>query len=624
MVCVCVQKREMRQQMQECGLVLPTRTFFENEERRYTNIFTYRTQYSCQLASPRELLQNSADAGTQRFDVDTISLTADEQHCAELECRFHFVRTADTGRWCHSLAEEARGTYAKCLEYFLSINGSSKHSGRPGEPSASDGGFGVGRLVILFCAPLWLFTARHLLVVGHFNQFRILCRSCLTRIAGPQCAQCGLREHATPLGTVFMVHYKMFHTAADLTAYARLLRYGYYSFSGVSFPIRLNQTLVASFSSAGVIHRGRLFQVCKIEFGDALRDVTEFYGSVCDPLRFTYGMYMVRTAQGVPMFTKIIYSDQTEVGMFYVDLDASVSFRDFDQSRQSLQNDVGHEFDMFIAMRSHSCTSRNLDQDVDQYVSGLEPWLECVKPATSARCRRPRRGSRKSPDDNAPVPRVRPPPPPPVWEGFVRHTLKFTCGRAVHNVPLVWLPGHSWQQIYLLMLWAEVLNRVVPPRLVHQFRIGLMFSERTEAMLETVPGDTCVFYLDPEQLQSSILRCAKVQAMHTEEKLSFVFDEKHRQLLVAAVISDAVHEVTHLEHAEHNEQFASAMNVHFTKVLAQRLMEQMLRLDPELRTVSKHLFVARAPVLAAAAATRKRKSDWCVEDPFGEVVMTSL
>jgi hypothetical protein len=86
------------------------------------------------------------------------------------------------------------------------MNGSSKD--QAGQAGQTDGGFGVGRFVILFCAPLWCMTARHLLVLGHYNCFKVMCRRCWEPLAGAQCASCHLHEKDVPQGTTVYSNYQ--------------------------------------------------------------------------------------------------------------------------------------------------------------------------------------------------------------------------------------------------------------------------------------------------------------------------------------------------------------------------------------------------------------------------------
>lgn len=622
------QKQATFRRIEELGFVVPTRTFFQNEERRYTNIFSDDPYYSSRLAAPRELLQNSSDAGTDRLDVVTVNLMDDHSLVTlglQLESLMLFVCVSDSGRWC-GVDEEV--TYAKCLKYFLSMNGSSKDQAASAARARQDGGFGVGRLVILFCAPFWAFTARHLLVIGHFNHFRVLCRRCFGSVSSAECQACGLRERATPTGTTFLVHYKHFYGPSYLDTYAHLLLFGYYKFCQVKFPVRINQVPVVPFPKGHTIHRGQLFVVSSIDFGIHETEVLTYYGCTYTK-RFKSGLYLVRTAKGIPMFTKIIHSRETEANMFFVDLHESVTFNDFDQSRQALQNAVGAEFSAYMAERSNVSGSRDIDHDFEQHVSGVDPLLESVQAAASARTVKSRRlAVAAAPAASGVVeaakprhlPQIQPDPDQvadlqDLWPGFLNCIMKFTGGSTVEGVPAVWRPGQSWQQIYLLILWTETLNLIVPSHLVDQFHVGLLFSTDAEAMMQRRKDHTCVFYLDPIHLQTEVMDLEDSKTEDADEKLRRTFDVSRRENLVAAVISNATHEVTHLAHHGHNAAFASAMNTVFTQTLKNRVFDQLVQRDDIFRRAAKRLFVAKSPQqLQAAAERKKRKASAVTED----------
>jgi len=523
-----------------------------------------------------------------------------------------FVCVSDSGWWCGADEEL---TYAKCLKYFLSMNGSSKDQVSSASGVRQDGGFGVGRLVILFCAPFWAFTTRHLLVLGHFNQFRVLCRRCFAAVAGTACSACGLRERGTPAGTTFLVHYKHFRSSVDLYLYERLLTFGYYKFCQVKFPIQINHVPVVPFPKKHTIHRGRLFVVSSLDFGEHETDVLAYYG--CLYLhKFDAGLYLVRTAKGVPMFTKIIHSAETEANMFVVDLHESVTFNDFDQSRQSLQNDVGTEFSAFIAERSNAQGSCDIDHDFEQHVSGVDPLLVSVQAASLARRVQSRRASVGVVTEQAKqrrLPHVQPNPRQvadvqDIWPGFLNCIMKFTGGCKFEDVPIVWRPGQSWEQIYLLILWTETLNLVVPSHLVDQFHVGLMFSTDTEALLQRRQDNIYVFYLDPIHLQTAVMDLEASTVDDPDEKLRQTFDVRRRDHLVAAVISNATHEVTHLTHHGHNASFATAMNTVFSQTLKNRVFDQIVQQDEVFRLAAKRLFVNKSRQrLQAEEEHRKRK-----------------
>jgi len=238
------------------GFVAPSATFFQRELSRYVNILRHA---SCPyLVSAREVIQNSSDAGTTSLDIDTINLRdeyAEHASLVELKASPTFVTFADNGRWC---AADKYDTYSKCIEFFLRMNGSSK------DGVNGDGGFGVGRFVIIFCAPLWFFTARHFLVVGHFNVFLVLCRKCFEPVKGNDCSFCGLHERDTPPGTKFAVNY------ADLLVndYFTVLELDYLRYCNLSYPIYLQGCRIKKPEISKVIHQGPWFTVSKTKVTD--------------------------------------------------------------------------------------------------------------------------------------------------------------------------------------------------------------------------------------------------------------------------------------------------------------------------------------------------------------------
>lgn len=136
----------------------------------------------------------------------------------KLEAKPHLVCFEDQGLWC-PLGQYF--TYKVCTQYFLQMNGSSKDT-----TGQADGGFGVGRFVILFCAPFWCMTVRHLLVLGHYNCFKVLCRRCWQPVSGAQCFLCHLHESDVPRGTTIYVNYKDLMFKEQVDAY--LIRYETY------------------------------------------------------------------------------------------------------------------------------------------------------------------------------------------------------------------------------------------------------------------------------------------------------------------------------------------------------------------------------------------------------------
>ena len=226
--------QQVTRKIQKMGAVVPSPTFWEKEELRYVHIMPHS---SSKIVAPiREILQNSSDAGTRSLDIATMAVQLsekDDEILKALGADSTFMICADTGKWCE---ENEYDTFHKCRKYFLYMNGSSKDG-----QSQNDGGFGVGRFVILFCSPVWFFTTRHMLVMGHYGSFQILCRQCRLKLKGVQCSHCQLHERDTPTGTTFLIHNKIFQQEYALQHYPILIRENYLRYCNVNFPIRLSK-----------------------------------------------------------------------------------------------------------------------------------------------------------------------------------------------------------------------------------------------------------------------------------------------------------------------------------------------------------------------------------------------
>lgn len=572
---VLSQRDETLASLRSLGYVVPTRTFFEGEERRYSSIFSF---FDCgRFAAHRELLQNSSDAKTTIYSLTTVDLTSKViPETTELEATNRFIMVQDSGEWC---PREERGTYEKCFKYFLTMNGSSKNNASKDNTSKSglkaDGGFGVGRLVILFCAPLWMFTARHMLVIGHFNSFKILCRRCFQTLNG-QCSHCNLDELETPLGTTFLINYAHFKSERDVDSYCSNFTNGYYRFCGTSFSIQLNGVPVDRVEKGATIYRGQKFTVSRVVFPDnkCLREVASLYGSIDseDQGVIDSGVYMIRTALGIFMFTRTIHSEEAEKGIFFVDLDASITFKDFDQSRQTLLNDMGNELSDFLAKRSTSHTSHNIDMDHQLHIEGHSPFSgDDVKSmeVVQAACERPELSQKR----RAPV------------QGLVQSVYQFRDGKTEADIKPLWQPGKSWEQCYVLMLWAEIINLLLPSidaqRFVSNFKVGFCFSSSTEALMERKSDSTVTFFINPELLVERVGKDSEEAA----------FKRENREALVAFLLSDAIHEVTHLKVVEHCSMFASVMTDLTYSALTTRVREKVLDSSTQIRHAAQRIFI---------------------------------
>ena len=313
------------EQLVSLGFVMPTAEFFKRDEYRYFGILPHSANPS-RLAAVRELLQNCSDASTEEFCLDLFILDLPLNMIEPLNASNIFLHARDTGLWCPPGVFE---TFAKCSKFFLCMNGSSKD--QPG----CDGGFGVGRMVILFGAPLWLLAVRHMLVIGHYNSFKIVCRKCFRSLAGDKCAACGLHESEVSKGTSFLISYESFKSPSKLQRdaqslfaeyYLKSINEEYFLFCKMKFPIKCGKDVTEPLKISKKIYQGEWFSVSKLEVNDA-----------------TTAVYVVRTASGVVMFSRMLHSPGTEKGMFAVDLLPRVNYRHFDQARQTLLDDPGVE-----------------------------------------------------------------------------------------------------------------------------------------------------------------------------------------------------------------------------------------------------------------------------------------
>jgi hypothetical protein len=129
-------------------------------------------------------------------------------------------------------------------------------------------------------------------------------------------------------------------------------------------------------------------------------------------------------------------------------------------------------------------------------------------------------------------------------------------------------------------------------------------------MMEYTSTNQYIFYIDPIHLQVEAL------GEKTKDGDVVMFDMLHRPRLLAAVISNAVHEVTHLTHRKHDELFATAMNSLFTRVLSDRIFDKILAQDDETRICAKRLFVSRSKQQRAEEKEHKKRKITELELPL--------
>ena len=547
-------------QLQKMGYVVPTEAFFQREELRYTSIFDHSNKAQA-LAAAREVLQNSSDAGTDRLDVFSVVLEEQlwqfeldtgaidvhpcEKNLEELNAGHEFIGFSDTGVWC---PEDQYQTFEVCTNYFLKMNGSSK------DGVSGDGGFGVGRFVILFCAPLWFFTARHMLVMGHYNCFKIMCRRCLSLLDGPQCDKCGLHERDTPRGTTILANYSDLNGFLSSQDYLIRARDEYYRFCRTTFPIFVAGQQVQPVTVCKTIAREEWFVCCQFDLDHA---------NAC---------YMVRTSAGVLMFSKRIWNSNSAPGYFVVELDAKVNFKMFDQARQGLIKQPGEALRKFLSARDGDHGSNDMDKDHKVCVTGLSMLksLSLRSQAENKSSAAPRlvlAGENKL----RAVPAVA---EVPVQVGPVECKYFFRGGKTMDNIDAIWKPGRHVQQVYLLLGWTLALDEAHDALKLKKpdFEVGFVFDADTLAMKE---GNT--YYINPELMMEEIGNFSKINRFKT----------------MGYLIARAVHEVSHVLYHNHDAGFASVMTDGMSQTLMMELSGSKSALstkDMKIRSIARRVY----------------------------------
>jgi hypothetical protein len=562
---ITTHRQKTSQQLEQLGFLIPSATFFQRELMRYVSILKH--SHSQYLVSAREVVQNSSDAGTNVLYIDGLDLTSGHSNCnmlKDLQAFPRFVRFSDAGRWC---PEGSFDTYDKCVKYFLRMNGSSK------DGVLGDGGFGVGRFVIIFCAPLWFFTTRHLLVMGHFNMFLVVCRRCFIEIRGAECQTCGLHERDTLPGTTFAVNYGDLH----IPDYFETLNLDYLQFCKSAFPIFLNQKPIQLAKTVKTIFQGEWFTVHKT-------DVKEEYCAV----------YIIRTSTGIPMFSRQLHNKNSEKGYFLVDLVASVNYTNFDQARQSLVNGPGIALEEFFSKQDGIWATHDLKQEHKEKIQGTSMYQRLYPPAATSS------SSSSSSRANSPPPRERDDytsPTSPSYcpccverhcvcgevpeeklkqhEGPVQCLYYFRNGKTMENIDEMWKPGKSLEQVYMLLAWTAALREVLTshpdcPIEANDFQVGFVFDKSTTAMVQNKN-----FYINPELLFTKLGHLKK----------------SNRHKFIAYVIARALHEVSHLQCSGHDTAYASELTENISDFLAQELTKpHILKMDIRIRKISRQIF----------------------------------
>ena len=521
--------------------VVPTATFFRNEAvDRYKNILPHLYGDGSAMARLRETLQNSNDSGSTEFSVSAMVFD-DETQLEKLQATGLFVRWQDNGCWKDG--KGIRSTFDMVKNSFLSMDGSTKGAGL-------DGGFGVGRFIIVFCAPFWLMTTENLLVIGNYNQFLICCRTCLEEVVGPCCDGCKTTASDFPTGTSIMVNYPDLKTRRGLDNYIITCSEHYLPFCNLpKLTIRLTLldgrvVTTPPYKPDSIIHKGDNFDVYKLKTDDT-------------PDR---PVYMVCTAGGVPMFSKVLYTGGAENGYFLVTLKPVVTYTDFDQSRAMLSGRVGRELSTFLSDQSTKVGSHDIDQDSHMYVRSRNDPLDLLNIETF-QCSGT--GVHDATDDDKND-----------MGGPLEFQLFFRDGFNMDNIADEFKPATlSCKAVALLLSWTVCIHEAFEASelLMGHFSVGFVFSGSTRAMML---GNT--FFINPTMVEDE---CDGIDVTN--------------HAVVGSLAGCAAHEICHQVYQGHDGGFASMHTSVVQKMLGKHLKNNA---DTLIRSCKKTNAVAKTVV----------------------------
>ena len=477
---------ENQSKLRQMGAVVPGNDFWRSEFHRYTGTWPH----SSIVAPLREIIQNSSDAGTSFLKISmTTVVTPASTPILGKQPSALFVSFVDDGKWCNPSVFD---TYRNCCDYFLYMNGSSKRS-----VNGQDGGFGIGRFIILFVSSLWFFTVRHMLVVGHHGTYKILCRACLKPLHGPECLECCLHERNTPFGTTLFIHYP----GTNDRFYRETAIDHFLTWCNTSFPILFNGSVSSMPIEKTIFQQGDL-TVFKLE----------------DNLVARRGTYIVRTHSGIPMFQKVIHNNNSESGFFIVELSPQVKYSDFNQSRSALCGDLATQFSAFMESRQGVTCSHDIKAELIIDLLGKSPLAILDIPILEEIIHTN----------------------PTVASGSLECFYYFRNGANMDNIDIKWRPQNSRIQVFLLLAWTETLYRVLKSQREHNhFSVGFVFDVFTMAMKR---GDC--YYINPVELEVSVC--------------DIMCSDNHAQLS-GYLMARAIHETAHHNNSDHDAAFASEM-----------------------------------------------------------------
>ena len=472
---------------------------------RYKQVFEH-TSYP-HLVVAREVLQNSVDAGATDFNVTsrdfpTVVLPP------SLRAQPFFVLWQDNGLWStgdkqgRSSSSSSSSTYDRCVNYFLCMNGSTK----PQHSEAQTGGFGVGRFVILFNAPLWVMTTRHMLIVGHYHYYQILCRSCQAPLAGDMCSHCRLAETDTPRGTSMLVNYSWTTSSDALGTYLTNMRQAYFRYCNPKITLRMHGQSMSHIPNRKLVARHARHKLKAYHIGAS-----------------SSAYHLVRTANGILMYSHMA-ADSSVSGVYVVELPSSVTYMDFDQARQTLHGKVGTQVTQFLTRLQDNLNHHDVEAIHEQHFPGFMQVTQQFTPL------------RKVLADVQPV-------------TTVTANCLYHNGYTADTVPDIWnLSDPTYEATFVLVAWAYTLGEVVR-RLqltsehgVQPWSIGYIFDDGVRATLKDR-----TFYINPMELTRTL--DIKFLAAGTPRKL--------RKPLWGWLIACALHEVSHLRSKLHDVKFAA-------------------------------------------------------------------
>ncbi len=478
---------QTEQELRKLGAVVPSKRFWQQEHSRYVDIFG---RHSAVVAPIRELLQNSSDSGCSYVHLDVCSIShSSDQILHQMEAVADFVYFADDGRWCEQGSQET--TYERCCNRFLYMNGSSKST-------TNDGGFGVGRFVILFCSPMWFFTVKNIMVMGHYGSYQVLCRRCLADLVSPLCGKCGLIEDECPDGTTFLIHYP-FVLAQHFPLFLKTIHHRFLRYALTHFEIHVESVHLLPVSTEREIFNCNWFRVFKLNE------------------RYQKALYVIRTFKGVPMFSVSLRNVNSEKGVFIVELVEMVHCQHFDQARQTLVGEPGLALRQFLSERDGCLVSFDISRDFLVDVKGLCPFemlgIQFSNQAETDVAKR-------------------------VEQGLFACRYLFRNDMTMDNIPELWKPqSRSFEQVYILLLWISCLVLVRPHN--RAFRVGFVFEKKTKAF---ILQDT--FFINPlllvdvsdKQQRYALLGDLSASALH--EHTHYDNDSSNHDDTFAATISD--------------------------------------------------------------------------------------